>query len=68
MPLQSLARAVATWVLRSALLASAFTIAVDVLDVGTSDGAQTIVLWLAMLTTLVVLQGAWWGWRRTRRA
>jgi len=66
MPMQSLGHAVATWVLRSALLASAITIAVDVFDLGTSDRTQTVVLWLGLLTALVVLQGAWWGWH-TRR-
>jgi len=66
MPLRSLGHAVGMWVLRAGLLASAVTISVDVFDVGTSDRTQTIVLWLALLTILVVVQGAWWGWRTGR--
>ena len=67
MPLQSLGHAVAMWVLRAGLLASAVTISIDIFDLGTSDRSQNIVLWFALLTILVVVQGAWWGWR-TRRA
>ena len=63
---QSIARALPTWFLRAALLASAATILMDLTNA--AERAHTIVIWFVVLTGLLLVQGAWWAWHQLGRS